>query len=181
MSLDLTARPASHSATVTALDTRRPHEVDLPKLSCPKWLAQHIADLQNSGRTTTDSLAVHAAGKAAGHSIASISNAISASLLINETGRNGLQKVYDITGRTPDYTPLPTWVRSYVETLIRNGVNTIDKDTFKHAAEAAGHNEESAARRLRDAGLIKIEPATGIDTRETLWRIVDDTTEEAGA
>lgn len=161
---------------VTDLDTRRSHDADRPKLSCPKWLAHHIADLQNTGHTTTDSLAIHAAGKAAGHSIASISNAITANPTINETGRNGLQVIYDITGKTTNYTPLPAWVHSYVDTLIRDGIDVVDKDAFKTAATAAGHNWESAARSLRNNGRIESEPdPTGNDTRKTIWRIIDAT------
>lgn len=152
--------------------------------SCPKWLAAHIADLQNAGRTTTDSSAIHSAGKAAGHSTASISNAITANPTINETGRQGLTIIYDITGRATGYTPLPAWVRSYVDNQIRNGTtDVIDKHAFKKAATDANHNWESAARYLRDSsGLITIEPDPGADTRKTIWRIVPTAdTEEAGA
>ena len=160
------------SATITDLETRRSHDAQSPKLSCPKWLAQHIADLQRAGHTTTTSLAVYSAGQAAGHSQASLSNAITANPVINEIGREGLRKTYDITGNATGYTPLSAWVRSYVDTLIGNGIEVIDKESFKKAAEAAGHNEDSAARSLRDGGLVQIEPDPGNDARKTVWRIV---------
>lgn len=171
------------SCSVEATDTR----VSKSGQSCPKWLAAHIADLQNAGYTTTESSALHKAGKAAGHSTASISNAITANPTINETGRRGLTIIYDITGRTTNYTPLPAWVRNYVDTQIRNGnTDIIDKHAFKKAATDANHNWESAARYLRDnSGLIAIEPSPGADTRKTIWRIIPTSTtvtdEEAGA
>ena len=144
-----------------------------PKLSCPKWLAQHVADLQNTGHTTTTSLAVHSVGKARGYSAASITNAIKANAVITEAGRNGTTITYSITGEATDYTPLSAWVHSYLDAL---PVDTaaVDKDAFKQAAETAGHNWEAAAKSLRNSGRIEAVQAAGDDARKTIWRITRD-------
>lgn len=64
------------SATVTDLDTRRSHEIEAPRLSCPDWLARYIAGLRAEGHTTATSFAIHAAGRAEGYKAANLSTYI---------------------------------------------------------------------------------------------------------
>lgn len=57
---------------VTDLDTHRSCACGGPKLSCREWFNNHIQFLRDSGETTAESLAVYAAGEAAGYSRATL-------------------------------------------------------------------------------------------------------------
>ena len=55
-------------ATVTDLDTHRSCTCHRPKVSCRQWFEDHIQSLHDAGETIAESLAVYAAGEAAGYS-----------------------------------------------------------------------------------------------------------------
>ncbi|WP_237164542.1 hypothetical protein [Mycolicibacterium peregrinum] len=55
------------SAMVTDLDSSRSHACCKPKVPCQKWFDDYIQSLRDSGETTAESLAVYAAGEAAGY------------------------------------------------------------------------------------------------------------------
>jgi hypothetical protein len=56
------------AGTVTDLNSRRSHDCCNPKVPCREWFDSHIQSLLDSGETTAESLAVYAAGEAAGYS-----------------------------------------------------------------------------------------------------------------
>jgi hypothetical protein len=62
---EFTGEPDSN---VTDLDTHRSCACHRPKMSCREWFNNHIQSLRDSGATTAESLAVYAAGEAAGYS-----------------------------------------------------------------------------------------------------------------
>lgn len=66
---EFTGEPGSN---VTDLNTRRSCACDRPTRSCREWLNSHIQSLRDSGETTAESLAVYAAGEAAGYSRATL-------------------------------------------------------------------------------------------------------------
>lgn len=53
---------------VTELDSHRSCACHKPKMSCREWFDNHIQSLRDAGETTAESLAVYAAGEAAGYS-----------------------------------------------------------------------------------------------------------------
>lgn len=83
-------------ATVTDLDSRRSHESERPKLPATKWLANHVADLQEAGHTTARSFAVYEAGQAAGYSINSLRAAASAHPDIRVIASDGRSATWSI-------------------------------------------------------------------------------------
>lgn len=64
-------------ATITQLDNRRSSNNSTRRLSTAQWLAAHLAALQEAGHTTTESLAVYEAGKAAGYGYDTLRHAAS--------------------------------------------------------------------------------------------------------
>lgn len=66
---EFTGEPDSN---VTDLDTHRSCACHRPKMSCREWFNNHIQSLRDSGETTAESLAVYAAGEAAGYSRATL-------------------------------------------------------------------------------------------------------------
>ncbi|WP_024443362.1 AAA family ATPase [Mycobacterium sp. UM_WGJ] len=88
------AKGANHA--VTNLDSRRSHEPERPKLPATKWLANHVADLQEAGHTTANSFAVYEAGQAAGYSINSLRAAASANSDISVIASDGRSATWSI-------------------------------------------------------------------------------------
>lgn len=164
-----------HPATVTDLDSRRSHETERPKVSCPDWLAQYIADRREAGETTVTTFAVYSAGQTSGHSKGSIGQAIDKHPDMAIVGSEGRSKVYSITGQRTGYKPATRWVHDYLDALPAN-TDAIDKGHFGEAATAAGHAWAAAAQALNRSGRIshEIDPT---DSRATVWRITPAATE----
>lgn len=167
------------SATVTDLDSRRSHESERPKVSCPEWLAGYLAERRAAGETTVTTFAVYSAGQAYGHSKGSIAQAIDKHPDMALVGSKGRSKVYSITGQKTGYKPATQWVHDYLDALPANTA-AIDKDHFRQAAMTAGHAWDAAAQALNRSGRIShgIDPA---DSRATIWRIAAADTEEGTA
>ncbi|MBP2455684.1 hypothetical protein [Mycolicibacterium lutetiense] len=165
------------SATVTELDSRRSGESDSVKLSAPELVAALVAERRAAGETTITSLAVHAAGKAAGHTKASITNAVTKNDDMVRVNREGGTVIYSIDGTGTPCQSFSEWARDYIRTLPANN-EFVNKDDFARAAEAAGHNAESASRTVLRTGLVISEPDPD-NGRETRWRIVQDSEETA--
>lgn len=159
-----------HPATVTDLDSRRSHDSEPPKLTGRAWLANHLADLRAAGHTTAESFAVLDAGEAAGFARQTIRVAASDHPDITVIGRKGKVAVWDITGtRKTKHTSAADWTANYIDNLTRDGIDVVDKELFRHAAEAAGYSWTSARHAATDSGRIESVPGTG---SETIWRII---------
>lgn len=157
-------------ATVTELDSRRSHDSEPPKLTGRAWLANHIADLRAAGHTTAESFAVLDAGEAAGFARQTIRVAASDHPDITVIGRKGKVAVWDITGtRKTKHTSAADWTANYIDNLTRDGIDVVDKELFRHAAEASGYSWTSARHAATDSGRIESVPGAG---SETIWRII---------
>lgn len=167
------------SATVTNLDSRRSHESERPKESCPEWLANYVAERREAGEITVTTFAVYPAGQAAGYSKGSIGQAIDKHPDMVLVGSEGRSKIYSIVGEKTGYKPATRWVHDYLDALPANA-EVIDKGHFGRAAKAAGHSWDSAAQALNRSGRIihEIDPA---DSRSTLWRIRPVATDDGEA
>lgn len=157
-------------ATVTDLDSRRSHDSEPPKLTGRAWLANHLADLRAAGHTTAESFAVLDAGEAAGFARQTIRVAASDHPDITVIGRKGKVAVWDITGtRKTKHTSAADWTANYIDNLTRDGIDVVDKELFRHAAEASGYSWTSARHAATDSGRIESVPGAG---SETIWRII---------
>lgn len=85
---------------VTDLDSRRSIDSERSELSCPDWLAQHVATLRAAGETTVNTFALHAAGRAAGFKAANLSTYIGRSPELVFLNRVGQSSVYSIAEGT---------------------------------------------------------------------------------
>ncbi|MGH8968133.1 MAG: hypothetical protein ACRDXB_22790, partial [Actinomycetes bacterium] len=132
-------------ATVTELDSRRSNDAERPKLSAPELVAKLVSERRAAGETTITSLAVHTAGKAAGHAKASITNAITKNPDMVRIDRDGGTSIYSIDGTGTPCQSFSEWARDYILALPAN-IEFVDKEDFARAAEAADHNAESASR-----------------------------------
>lgn len=165
-----------HPASVTELDSRRSHDDGQSRLSAPELVAALVAERQAAGETTITSLAVHTAGKAAGHSKASITNAIAKNPNMVRIDRDGGTSIYSIDGTGTPCQSFSEWTRDYILALPAN-TEFVDKEEFARAAQAAGHSAESASRTVLGTGLVTSEtdPDNG---RETLWRLTGSNDQE---
>lgn len=140
------------------------------KLTGRAWLANHLADLRAAGHTTAESSAVLDAGEAAGFARQTIRVAASDHPDITVIGRKGKVAVWDITGtRKTKHTSAADWTANYIDNLTRDGIDVVDKELFRHAAEAAGYSWTSARHAATDSGRIESVPGAG---SETIWRII---------
>jgi hypothetical protein len=164
-----------HPSTVTDLDSRRSHDDGRSRPSAPELVAALVAERRAAGETTITSLAVHTAGKAAGHTKASITNAMTKNPDMVRIDRDGGTSIYSIDGTGAPCQSFSEWTRDYILTLPAN-TELVDKEAFARAAEEAGHSAESASRTVLGTGLVTSEtdPDNG---RETLWRINRDVEE----
>lgn len=166
-------------ANVTDLDSRRSHDSEPAKPTGRDWFANHIADLRAAGHETAESFAVLDAGQAAGYSRQTIRNAASDHPDITVIGRKGTIAIWDITGtRKTKHTSARDWTANYLDGLIRDDIDVVDKELFRHAAEAAGYSWTSARHAVTDSGRIESVPGSG---SETIWQITTSSTEDGAA
>lgn len=159
-----------HPATVTDLDSRRSHETDEPKVSCPQWFNSYIADLQATGHTTTTAFAAIEAGMAQGYAKGLIRQAASNHPDVHTLDRKGGTATWSITGGRPatKLVSAADWTANYIDGLDRDGITVVNKDTFRKAGEAAGYSWTSLRHAATDSGRIRSIPSTG---SETIWQI----------
>lgn len=162
------------SASVTDLDSRRSHESVRPKLSCQKWLNQHVADLLDAGHTTIESFAVIEAGQALGYSKGSIHQAVSAHPDMRTVSRKRGRAIWSITPdqRPPLYESAAAWLDRWLDN--QDG-DTVTPDDAKTAGIAAGHPWDSVRRAAGLSTRIESIPAHGDSRTERIWRITDNT------
>lgn len=112
------------------------------------------------------------AGKAAGYSQASISNAIATTGLLTMIDRSGSTRTYAITGTSQTgYVSATQWVHNYVDKLPAN-TEVVDQDHFYCAATAAGIDRDTARKTLVRSGRIESAPAHGEARNERVWNII---------
>lgn len=159
-----------HPATVTDLDSRRSHDTDEPKVSCPQWFNSYIADLQAAGHTTTTAFAAIEAGMAQGYAKGLIRQAASNHPDVHTLDRKGSTATWSITGGRPatKLVSAADWTANYIDGLDRDGITVVNKDTFRKAGEAAGYSWTSLRHAATDSGRIRSTPSTG---SETIWQI----------
>ncbi|TVX97857.1 hypothetical protein FPV58_22040 [Mycolicibacterium porcinum] len=159
-----------HPATVTDLDSRRSSDLHKPTLSAPKWLANHIAQLRAAGKDTAESFAVFEAGQAAGYSVDALRTAASKNPDVKVVGRGPRTSVWDITGGKVTYRPAGAWVQQYLDAL-PEGTTEIDRDDFRHAAQAAGYTWTAVRHAALDHARIESVPAEGDSAVKRIWTI----------
>lgn len=165
-------------ATVTDLDSRRSHDSERPKLSCQKWLNQHVEELRATGHTTIESFAVIEAGQALGYTKGSIHQAVSAHPDMHTVDRKRGRAIWSIT---PDYKPpryesAEAWLDAWLD---NRDSDTIDPDDAKIAGAAAGHNWDSVRRAAGRMARIESVPAHGEARTERIWKVIDTNREDA--
>ncbi|GAB5895890.1 hypothetical protein OKHIL_16970 [Mycolicibacterium mageritense] len=163
-----------HPATVTDLDSRRSLDLHKPTLSAPKWLANHIAQLRTEGKGTAESFAVFEAGQAAGYSVDALRTAASKNPDVKVVGRGPRTSVWDITGGKVTYRPAGAWVQQYLDAL-PEGATEIDRDHFRHAAQAAGYTWTAVRHAALDHARIESVPAEGDSAVKRIWILTPPT------
>ncbi|SCX24765.1 hypothetical protein [Mycolicibacterium fluoranthenivorans] len=168
------------SATVTDLDSRRSHEVPQlnadvapPKLTARQWFDYHIAGLIADGQTTAESLAVYAAGEAAGHPIDALRSAASRNPDVRVITRSPRGSTWDITGTKSQYMPATEWVNSYIG-RIPAGSTSVDRDDFRAAAEQAGYSWTAVRHAALNHKRVASAPAEGDSTVKRIWILKPD-------
>ncbi|OBF42570.1 hypothetical protein A5719_03325 [Mycolicibacterium peregrinum] len=165
-------------ATVTELDSHRSNDSERPKLSCQKWLNQHVEQLRAAGHTTIESFAVIEAGQALGYTKGSIHQAVSAHPDMRTVDRKRGRAIWSITPdyRPPRYESADAWLDGWLD---KQGSDTVDPNDAKIAGEAAGHNWDSVRRAAGRMARIESVPAHGEARTERIWNIVDANREDA--
>ncbi|OBJ97573.1 hypothetical protein [Mycolicibacterium conceptionense] len=160
-----------HPATVTELDSRRSHDSERPKLSCQKWLNQHVEGLRSTGLTTVESFAVIEAGQALGYTKGSIHQAVSAHPDMHTVDRKRGRAIWSITPgyKPPRYESAEAWLDAWLD---KQAANAVTPDEAKIAGEAAGHNWDSVRRAAGRSARIESVPAHGDARTERIWQIV---------
>lgn len=154
---------------VTDLDSRRSHETDKPKVSCPQWFNGYIADLRAAGHTTTTAFAAVEAGMAQGYSKGMIRQAASNHPDVHTIDRKGGTATWSLTGpRATKLVSAAEWTANYIDGLARDGITAVDKDTFRTEGEAAGYSWTSLRHAATDSSRIRSVSSTG---SETIWQI----------
>lgn len=170
---------ANQPATVTDLDSRRSHDTTQPRQTAREWLAEHLAELRAAGHSTTESFAVLDAAEAAGHARQSVRVAASDSPEVTVVGRNGKVAIWCIDGsQTEKHRSAADWTAQYIDGLTRDGITTVDKAAYRHAAEAAGYSWTSVRHAATESGRIESVPGTG---SETIWNITQPSTDQESA
>ncbi|WP_307787120.1 hypothetical protein [Mycolicibacterium mengxianglii] len=167
------------SNNVTDLDTRRSHDNTVPKLTAREWFANHIAELQAGGYSTTTSLAVMTAGEEAGFTRNNLRQAASAHPDVKTVDRKGGCATWSIDPgkQVSGYQSAAQWLDEYLD---KQDGNTVLPPDAKLAGEAAGHPWHSVRRAAGLSPRIESVPAYGDAKTERIWKIVD-VAEEAGA
>ncbi|TMS46717.1 hypothetical protein [Mycobacterium sp. DBP42] len=158
-------------AVVTDLDSRRSSLPYEPTLSGAKWLANHIAELLAGGHTTAEAFAVYSAGEAAGYKRTLIEQAVAAHPDIHVIDRKGGTATWSIVPGyvPPKYVSDSAWLDSYID---QQTVDTIEPDSVKAAAAAAGRDWTGIRRAAGRSRRIVSEPARGEAKTERIWRII---------
>lgn len=138
------------------------------KLIAREWIEQHIAGLIAAGETTASSFAVYAAGEAAGYTRQQLRVAVSDNPTITVIGRKGKAAIWDLTGtQRTRHRSAAAWTDDYLDQFTAGQV--VEKNTFRHAATAAGYSWTAARHAVTESGRIESLPGNG---SETIWRIV---------
>lgn len=148
-------------------------------LTAREWFANHIAELQTAGHTTTTSLAVMKAGEAAGFTRNNLRQAASAHPDVRTIDRKGGTATWSIEpGRqVPEYTSAAQWLDSWLD---RQDASTVQPAEVRIAGESAGHPWHSVRRAAGLSPRIESIPAHGDARTERIWKIVPGSL-EAGA
>lgn len=142
-----------------------------PKLSCQKWLDNHIEELRASGRDTAESIAVYAAGEAEGYNIAALRTAASNNAYVTTIDRTSRGSTWDITGASkPPYRSAREWVDKYLDRLPTD-TTVIDREAFRHAAEAANYKWHAVLQAIRKHDRITTTPTGDGVTAKQLWTL----------
>lgn len=158
-------------ATVTDLDSRRPHEGKRPKLSCQKWFNNHIAELRAAGHSIAESFAVNRAGEAAGYTRGNLSQAASAHPDVVVIARTSRGAKWSITGdRESAYVPAPEFFARYLSKL-PDGATEVDQTDYQRASASAGYSWEAAAKAATKHPRIESVPAAGNSRNDRVWLI----------
>ncbi|WP_225592944.1 hypothetical protein [Mycolicibacterium fortuitum] len=157
--------------TVADLETSSSNDSDRPKLSCPKWIKQHVAELRATGIQYVAAFAVYEAGIAAGYSKSSIGNAAQLCPDIRTAAvRAGVTWWCIDPTETVTYKPLPQFINDYLNSQTANA-EVIDQDHFYTAVDAAGLDRTSARTALTRSGRIDSIPAHGQSQSDRIWRV----------
>lgn len=166
-----------HPATVTELDSRRSADSGRPKLSCQKWMNQHIAELRAAGHTTAESFAVYQAGQAARYTKASLSQAASAHPDIVVIKRGSRGATWSLTGdHAAAYVPAGEFFSNYIDRLPADRLE-IDQDDYRQAAATAGYSWDAALRAATTHPRIESAPAHGNAINDRTWKIKPNATD----
>ncbi|MEX3644326.1 hypothetical protein [Mycolicibacterium porcinum] len=160
-----------HPATVTDLDSRRSNDNERPKLSCPKWIAKHVAELRAAGIQYIAAFAVYDAALAAGYSKSSIGNAAAlCSDIRTAANRAGVTWWCIDPTEQVSYKPVPAFIDEYLDAVSAN-TDVIDQAHFYAAVDAAGIDRVTARTALTRSGRIDSQPARGQSQSDRIWTL----------
>jgi hypothetical protein len=159
------------SNNVTDLDSRRPHEIELPKVSCQKWFDNHVAELRAAGRTTAKSFAVYEAGEAVGYRRGSLMQAASTHPDVTVIGKAGGVTTWSLTGQSEPYLTAGEWLLNYVDGLPAD-TDVLDPGPLQEAAKEAGYAWDTIRHALQKCPRIDSQPAVGNSKNNRVWHIV---------
>lgn len=166
------------SGNVTELDSRRSHESDPPKLSCQRWFNNHIDGLREEGIETVESFAVYSVGEEQGYRIAALRTAASNNKFVTTVDRTNRGSTWDISGKDKaTYRPAREWVSTYLDGL-DSDATVVDKEAFRHAAQAAGYSWTTARHAAVNHERIDAVPAEGNNPAAWVIRPADPTDDE---
>lgn len=159
-------------ATVTDLDTRRSQQSEPPRLSCTKWLIEHLEQLRAAGEVTITSFAVYEAGMAAGYAKANLKQAAANHPDIRTIDRRGeggnATWSIDPTAEVTEYQPAPQWLDDYLD---RHPEGAVDPEEVKAAAARAGHPWHSVRRAAGRSLRLESLPTHGDAKNDRIWKI----------
>ncbi|MCV7091765.1 hypothetical protein [Mycobacterium interjectum] len=162
------------SNNITALDSRRSHQSERPKLSCQKWFNNHIAELRAAGHTTAESFAVYRAGMNAGYTRGSLGQAASAHPDIVTVNRTSRGATWSLLGdHESAYRPATDFFASYLATLPA-GSTEIDQTDYRRAATAAGYSWDAALKAATGHPRVESQRARGLSKNERVWLLRSD-------
>ncbi|OBK12971.1 hypothetical protein A5637_20675 [Mycolicibacterium fortuitum] len=150
---------------------RRRQQTSIPKLSARQWFDGHISELREGGSSTAESFAVFTAGKSAGYSIEALRAAASRHPEVKVISRSPRSSTWDITGnRQATYRPATAWVDDYIDSL-PEGAESIDRDEFRTAAQAAGYTWTAARHAALNHDRVSSIPAEGDSAVKRIWAL----------
>lgn len=155
----------------TAKHRRQRTNGNRPKLSCPKWINQHVAELRASGIQYIASFAVYEAGRAVGYSKSSIGNAAQLCPDIRiAANRAGVTWWCIDPTEAITYKPLSQFIDDYLSAHPPT-TEVVDQSDFYAAVDAAGLDRTSARTALTRSGRIDSQPAPGQSHAVQIWRL----------